>query len=267
MTEIGVQHPEIGVQLPPKPAFNFLRNRRSTSSEKPTSLPRLSSSCHCGSLLRAGQPVDPHLGPPRPGPPTPSLRFLPEFRVHPRVAQRGSTARYRLVGGAMLSLAVPGGTTPHASSRASTGTHRASRETSLTIGDDTPPRHMPRLHPPDAALKQRPAVRSPPRRRTAHIGRSPPAASRRARRGGRPAPATPSACPCPPAPDRRRARRPLTTGSRASPDAQDTLATHHHRPHELCCRPQCRGGEAQLRRIRRCRTSSCETPRCSPQRG
>ena len=35
MTEIGVQLPEIGVQLPPKPAFNFLRNRRSTSSEKP----------------------------------------------------------------------------------------------------------------------------------------------------------------------------------------------------------------------------------------
>ena len=28
-----------------------------------------------------------------------------------------------------------------------------------------------------------------------------------------------------------------------------------------------RGGEAQLRRIRRCRTSSCETPGCSPQRG
>ena len=33
MTEIGVQHPEIGVQLPPKPAFNFLRNRRSTSAK------------------------------------------------------------------------------------------------------------------------------------------------------------------------------------------------------------------------------------------
>ena len=36
MTEIGVQLPEIGVQLPPKPAFNFPRNRRSTSSDKPT---------------------------------------------------------------------------------------------------------------------------------------------------------------------------------------------------------------------------------------
>ncbi|MYN66086.1 MAG: hypothetical protein F4X11_13795 [Acidobacteria bacterium] len=35
MTEIGVQLPEIGVQLPPKPAFNFPRNRRSTSSDKP----------------------------------------------------------------------------------------------------------------------------------------------------------------------------------------------------------------------------------------
>ena len=77
-----------------------------------------------------------------------------------------------------------------------------------------PPRHAkPRcLHPPDAALKQRPAARSPPRRRTARSGRSSPAASRRARRAGRPAPATPSACPCPPAPDRRRPRRPPTTG-------------------------------------------------------
>ena len=36
MTEIGVQLPEIGVQLPPKPAFNFPRNRRSTSSDKPS---------------------------------------------------------------------------------------------------------------------------------------------------------------------------------------------------------------------------------------
>ena len=38
MTEIGVQHPEIGVQLPPKPAFNFLRYRRSTSSDKPNQI-------------------------------------------------------------------------------------------------------------------------------------------------------------------------------------------------------------------------------------
>ncbi len=37
MTEIGVQLPEIGVQLRPKPVFNFLRNRCSTSPEKPTS--------------------------------------------------------------------------------------------------------------------------------------------------------------------------------------------------------------------------------------
>ena len=36
MTEIGVQLPEIGVQLRPKPVFNFARNRCSTSSEKPT---------------------------------------------------------------------------------------------------------------------------------------------------------------------------------------------------------------------------------------
>ena len=35
MTEIGVQLPEIGVQLRPKPVFNFARNRCSTSSEKP----------------------------------------------------------------------------------------------------------------------------------------------------------------------------------------------------------------------------------------
>ena len=38
MTEIGVQLPEIGVQLRPKPVFNFARNRCSTSSEKPTSM-------------------------------------------------------------------------------------------------------------------------------------------------------------------------------------------------------------------------------------
>ena len=42
MTEIGVQLPEIGVQLPPKSAFNFLRNRCSTSSEKPKRLEGLS---------------------------------------------------------------------------------------------------------------------------------------------------------------------------------------------------------------------------------
>ena len=36
MTEIGVQLPEIGVQLRPKPVFNFARNRCSTSSEKPS---------------------------------------------------------------------------------------------------------------------------------------------------------------------------------------------------------------------------------------
>ena len=35
MTEIGVQLPEIGVQLRPKPVFNFARNRCSTSSENP----------------------------------------------------------------------------------------------------------------------------------------------------------------------------------------------------------------------------------------
>ena len=36
MTGIGVQHPGIGVQLRPKPVFNFVRNRCSTSSEKPS---------------------------------------------------------------------------------------------------------------------------------------------------------------------------------------------------------------------------------------
>ena len=43
MTEIGVQLPEIGVQLRPKPVFNFARNRCSTSSEKPVKLRRWSA--------------------------------------------------------------------------------------------------------------------------------------------------------------------------------------------------------------------------------
>ena len=52
MTEIGVQLPEIGVQLRPKPVFNFARNRCSTSSEKPNHGGNLTERCYARSCER-----------------------------------------------------------------------------------------------------------------------------------------------------------------------------------------------------------------------